>query len=217
MATQENRRSGANFVCPATRKDTSKINLFWLNHLWRPSHHVEVICGTCIVKEQVNLISLPMTVQVHCCIDSLWWMKQYDQCFMFQVEQVSAFYISHGSKWWVQQWKLHKISMFCLWVINMNVLASRWSIKVVFELPSGGNIPVRAHGSRWITHKRNTLLCVIDRYHTYISHLTALSQDIFVKPDDRAWLKGYLKRWMEYRVVFGCSDILKPAQSFTSG
>ena len=59
-------------------------------------------------------------------------------------------------------------------------------LKGVFELPSGGNIPVRAHGSRWITHKRNALLRVIDRYGAYIAHLTSLSQDGSVKPDDKA-------------------------------
>ena len=86
-------------------------------------------------------------------------------------------------------------------------------MKEVFELPSGGNIPVRTHGFRWITYKQNALLRVIDRYGAYIAHLTSLSQDSSVKPDDKAQLKGYLKKWMDYKVIYGCAlyaDILKP-------
>ena len=87
-------------------------------------------------------------------------------------------------------------------------------LKEVFELPSGGNIPVRSHGSRWIGHKRKALLRVIDRYGAYMTHLTTLAEDRSVKPDDRARLKGYLRKWMQYKVLFGCAlytDILKPA------
>ena len=42
------------------------------------------------------------------------------------------------------------------------------------------------------------------------------SQDSSVKPDDKArlkGLKGYLKKWMDYKVIYGCAlyvDILKP-------
>ena len=67
-------------------------------------------------------------------------------------------------------------------------------LKAVFELPKGGNIPVRAHGSRWITHKRNALLRVIDRYGAYIAHITTLPEDSSVRSEDRAKLKGYLKK-----------------------
>ena len=54
---------------------------------------------------------------------------------------------------------------------------------------------------------------MIDRYGAYIAHLTSLSQDGSVKPDDKARLKGYLKKWMDYKVIYGCAlyaDILKP-------
>ena len=87
-------------------------------------------------------------------------------------------------------------------------------LKEVFELPSGGNIPVRSHGSRWIGHKHKALQRVLDRYGAYITHLTALTEDTSVKPDDKARLKGYLKKWMQYKVLFGCAlyiDIIKPA------
>ena len=87
-------------------------------------------------------------------------------------------------------------------------------LKEVFELLSGGNIPVRLHGSRGIGHKRKALQRVLDRYGAYITHLTALTEDTLVKPDDKARLKGYLKKWMQYKVLFSCAlyiDIIKPA------
>lgn len=86
-------------------------------------------------------------------------------------------------------------------------------LKEVFEFPSGGNKPVRSQGSRWINHKRKALQRVVDRYGAYISHLTALAEDGSVKPDDRARLKGYLKKWSNYNTLVGCAmyvDILKP-------
>ena len=86
-------------------------------------------------------------------------------------------------------------------------------LKEVFELPKGGNKPVRSQGSRWINHKRKALQRVVDRYGAYISHLVTLTEDTSLKPEDRARLKGYLKKWMQYRTIVGCAmyvDILKP-------
>ena len=87
-------------------------------------------------------------------------------------------------------------------------------LKIVFEFPKGGNLPVRAQGSRWITHKRKALQRVVDRYGAYINHLITLAQDTSIKADDKARLKGYLKKWMQYKTILGCAlyvDILKPA------
>ena len=58
-------------------------------------------------------------------------------------------------------------------------------LKEVFELPKGGNIPVRSQGSRWINHKRRALQRVVNRYGAYISHLTALAEDSSIKAEDR--------------------------------
>ena len=87
-------------------------------------------------------------------------------------------------------------------------------LKEVFEFPTGGNIPVRSQGSRWISHKRKALQCVVDRYGAYITHLTALTKDASLRSEDRERFKGYLRKWMQYRTIFGCAlyvDILKPA------
>ena len=85
-------------------------------------------------------------------------------------------------------------------------------LKEVYEFPIGGNKPVRSQGSRWISHKRKALQRVVDRYGAYISHLISLSEDASVKADERARIKGYLKTWMKYSTIVGCTlyvDILK--------
>ena len=87
-------------------------------------------------------------------------------------------------------------------------------LKEVFELPRGGNLPIHSQGSRWIDHKRKALLRVIDRYGAYVSHLSTLTEDTSLKSEDRARIKGYVARWMQYRTILGCAlyaDILKPA------
>lgn len=85
-------------------------------------------------------------------------------------------------------------------------------LKEVFEFPPSGNKPIRSQGSRWINHKRKALQRVIDRYGAYISHLSTLTEDKSLKPEDRAKIKGYLKKWMSCKTVIGCAiytDILK--------
>lgn len=46
-----------------------------------------------------------------------------------------------------------------------------------------------------------------------IAHLSTLAEDPSVKPDDRAKLRGYFKKWIQFRITFGYVlyvDILKP-------
>ena len=57
-------------------------------------------------------------------------------------------------------------------------------LKEVFELP-GGNLPVQAHGSHWITYKRKALQRVVDRYGAYLNHLATLTEDASFKSTDR--------------------------------
>ena len=38
------------------------------------------------------------------------------------------------------------------------------NLKEIFEFPQGGDIPVRAQGTRWITHKRKAMQRVVDRF-----------------------------------------------------
>jgi len=85
-------------------------------------------------------------------------------------------------------------------------------LKEVFELPDGGNLPVRSQGSRWISHKRNALQRVINRYGAYLNHLTTLIEDKGIRSIDRQKLKGYLLKWRDGRILMGCAlytDILQ--------
>ena len=86
-------------------------------------------------------------------------------------------------------------------------------LRCVFEFPKGGHLPVRSHGTRWITHKRKALQRVLDRYGAYIHHLSTLTEDSTLKPDDRQRLKGYLLKWKQPRMLIGCAmyvEALKP-------
>ena len=77
----------------------------------------------------------------------------------------------------------------------------------------GDNLPVRAHGSRWISFKRKALQRVVDRYGAYLTHLAALVEDTSIKSTDRQRLKGYLLKWRQARIIIGCglyTDALKP-------
>ena len=47
----------------------------------------------------------------------------------------------------------------------------------VYTFPGGGNLPVRCEGTRWISHKRQALQRVIDRYGVYIAYLTTLAKE----------------------------------------
>ena len=81
-------------------------------------------------------------------------------------------------------------------------------------MPKGGNLPVRSQGTRWISHKRNALQRVLDRYGTYISHLTTLVWDSSVRTSDRDRLKGYRKKRKQPKVLIGTAlyiEVLKPA------
>ena len=85
------------------------------------------------------------------------------------------------------------------------------NLKEVFEFPKGGCSPLRSHGSRWITHKRKALQRVIDRFGSYLLHLSTLAEDEATKPEDRARFKGYLRKWQYCSVIIGAAmyvDIL---------
>lgn len=41
-------------------------------------------------------------------------------------------------------------------------------LKEVWEFSSGGNLPVRSEGSKWISFKRKALQRIVDRYGAYL-------------------------------------------------
>ena len=86
-------------------------------------------------------------------------------------------------------------------------------LREVYDFSQGGDLPVRAQGSRWITYKRRALQRVIDQFGAYLSHLSTLAQDKSTKSDDKARLVGYIRNWSQSRILVGCAlyvDILKP-------
>ena len=49
------------------------------------------------------------------------------------------------------------------------------NLKDVFNLPSGGTLRTRCHGSQWISHRKKAPQWAIDRFGAYLAHLTSLS------------------------------------------
>lgn len=85
-------------------------------------------------------------------------------------------------------------------------------LKEVFEFPESGDAPIRSEGSRWISHKRQALQRIIERYGAYMSHLTTLIEDSSVSSADRSRLKGFLLKWQQGKMLMGCAlyvDVLK--------
>ena len=79
---------------------------------------------------------------------------------------------------------------------------------------SGGKRPIRACGTRFISHKVAALEQIIDKFGAYMSHLATLVEDSSTKPADKQKLRAYyVKKWAESKVLLGCAtfhDILKP-------
>ncbi len=78
--------------------------------------------------------------------------------------------------------------------------------------------PVRASGSRWVSHKLNAMKRIISKYGAYTNHLVALSHDSTVKSTDRAKIGGYCKKWLDAKYLLGCAvfiDILTPCSIFS--
>ena len=90
------------------------------------------------------------------------------------------------------------------------------SFKASFDegkMPKGGTHPLRAHGTRFVSHKIEALNGMIDRYGAYMNHLIALTEDHTVKSSDKQKLEGYIKVWKNSKVLLGCAvfaEILKP-------
>ena len=64
------------------------------------------------------------------------------------------------------------------------------------QFDDAGIKPVRASGSRWISHKLSAMKRVLSKFGAYTSHLIALSEDRTVKSVDQAKLHGYCSKWV---------------------
>ena len=82
------------------------------------------------------------------------------------------------------------------------------------EFVEGSVKPKRASGTRWIIHKLNALKVLVDKFGIFIQHLESCSCDTSVKADDRAKLKGYLRKWKSGKLfIYLCFfvDLLETA------
>ena len=91
-------------------------------------------------------------------------------------------------------------------------------LKECLEFYEDGIRPVRASGTRRVSHKVKAMKRVLAKYGAYTAHLSSLSEDTSVKAADRAKLKGYLKKWVDAKYVLGCAafvDLLTPCTIFS--
>ena len=91
-------------------------------------------------------------------------------------------------------------------------------LKECFESDEGGIRPVRASGTRWVSHKLSAMKRILSKYGAYITHLTTLTEDTSVKPADRAKLTGYVKKWLDAKYLLRCAvfiDLLTPCAIFS--
>lgn len=71
------------------------------------------------------------------------------------------------------------------------------------ERPTSKGIrPLRACGTRFVSHKVLALARVADKYGAYLNHLTAMTVDTTIKGIDREKLKGYCQRWSDCRLFW---------------
>eukprot|EP00731_Ephydatia_muelleri_P037327 Em0443g2a len=91
-------------------------------------------------------------------------------------------------------------------------------LKEFMKFDDAGIRPVRASGTRWVTHKLSAMKRIISKFGAYTSHLVALSEDSSTKAADRAKFKGYLKKWLDAKYLLGCAffvDLLLPCSVFS--
>ena len=77
-----------------------------------------------------------------------------------------------------------------------------------------GSRPIRACGTRFVTHKVAALNRLIQCFGAYLAHLVTLIEDPGTKSTEKAKLKGYLIKWRNSKMILGCAlfhDLLRPA------
>ena len=88
-------------------------------------------------------------------------------------------------------------------------------LKQCIECDSDGVRPVRASGSRWVTHKLSAMKRIDSKFGVYAHHLTSLTRDSTVKPADRVKPKGYLNKWVYLSGYAFFIDLLLPCSIFS--
>ena len=91
-------------------------------------------------------------------------------------------------------------------------------LQACLQFDEGGIKPIRASGTRWVSHKMNAMKRIISKYGAYTSHITSLMDDSSVKAVDRAKLLGYHTKWTSAKYLLGCAlfvDVLTPRSIFS--
>ena len=91
-------------------------------------------------------------------------------------------------------------------------------LKGCITFDDAGVKPIRASGSRWVSHKLSAMRRILSKYGAYTNHLIALSHDRTVKSTDRAKLHGYCNQWVDAKYLLGCAvciDVLTPCAIFS--
>ena len=86
-------------------------------------------------------------------------------------------------------------------------------LRECYHLEGKGMRPIRANGTRWVSHKYTALKRILMNYGAYTSHLASLSVDTSVKSVDREKLKCYYRKWTDAKYIIGCAfyvDVLYP-------
>ena len=81
----------------------------------------------------------------------------------------------------------------------------------MLEFDDDGVRPVRASGSRWISHKLNAMERVVSiSMALNTAHLSAPCCDSSVNPSDHARLTGYLLKWIDVEYLLRCGFFCGP-------
>ena len=65
----------------------------------------------------------------------------------------------------------------------------------------GGSRPLRACGTRFVSHKVAALERVIERFGAYLAHLITMTEDSSMQPADRQKMKGYILKWQNSQIL----------------
>lgn len=91
-------------------------------------------------------------------------------------------------------------------------------LKECITVDEAGIKPVRASGSRWVSHKSNAMRPIVSKYGAYTSYLLALSGDHSIRSTDRTKFHGYCSWWLDAKYLLGCAvfvDVLTPCAIFS--
>ena len=90
-------------------------------------------------------------------------------------------------------------------------------LKQCLSFDDNGIKPIRASGTRWVSHKINAMKRVLSKFGVYTNHIASLIEDSSTKAADKAKLKGYLTKWTDAKYLLGCAlfvDLLTPCAIF---